>query len=37
MNHKDAYLSKPWLKYYSQGVPAEIEVLDISVPVRLEA
>ena len=32
MNPKDAYLSKPWLKYYSEGVPAEIEILDISVP-----
>ncbi len=32
MNHKDAYLSKPWLKCYSKDVPAEIEVLDLSVP-----
>jgi len=32
MDPKEFYLSKPWLKYYSEGVPAEINVLDISVP-----
>lgn len=32
MNPKEAYLSKPWLKYYSEGVPAEVDILDISVP-----
>ncbi len=32
MSHKDAYLSKPWLKCYSPGVPAEIEVAELSVP-----
>ena len=24
MNPKDIYLSKPWLKFYSEGVPAEV-------------
>ena len=32
MNPKEVYLSKPWLKYYSEGVPAEIDILNISVP-----
>ncbi len=32
MNPKEVYLSKPWLKYYSEGVPAEIDIPDISVP-----
>ncbi|MBM4313275.1 MAG: long-chain fatty acid--CoA ligase [Deltaproteobacteria bacterium] len=32
MNPKDLYLSKPWLKFYSEGVPAEVDILDISVP-----
>jgi len=32
MNPKDVYLSKPWLKFYSEGVPAEIDIPDISVP-----
>lgn len=32
MNPKDLYLSKPWLKFYSEGVPAEIDIPDISVP-----
>ena len=32
MNPKEVYLSKPWLKFYSEGVPAEIDIPDISVP-----
>ena len=32
MNAKEAYLSKPWLKYYPKGVPSEVDVPDISVP-----
>ena len=32
MNPKDVYLSKPWLKYYPEGVPAEVEIPEISVP-----
>ena len=32
MDHKDAYLSKPWLKYYPEGVPEEVDIPDISVP-----
>jgi len=32
MNAKEAYTSNPWLKYYPEGVPAEIEVPDLSVP-----
>ncbi|MBW1869384.1 MAG: AMP-binding protein, partial [Deltaproteobacteria bacterium] len=32
MDAKETYLSKPWVKYYPEGVPAEVEVPDISVP-----
>jgi long-chain acyl-CoA synthetase len=32
MEPKDVYMSKPWLKYYSEGVPDEVEVPDKSVP-----
>jgi long-chain acyl-CoA synthetase len=32
MDPKQAYLSKPWLKYYSDGVPEDVVVPDISVP-----
>ena len=32
MNAKEAYAAKPWLKYYPEGVPEEIEVPDVSVP-----
>ena len=32
MNPKEAYLSKPWLKYYSEGVPADIDIPELSVP-----
>jgi long-chain acyl-CoA synthetase len=32
MNAKEAYLSKPWLKYYPKGVPEEVNVPDVSVP-----
>ena len=32
MNPKETYLSKPWLKYYAEGVPAEIDIPDLSVP-----
>jgi long-chain acyl-CoA synthetase len=31
MNAKEAYLSKPWLKYYPKGVPSEVGVPEISV------
>ncbi len=32
MDPKEAYLSKPWLKYYPEGVPAEVEAPNIAVP-----
>ncbi|MBN1103378.1 MAG: long-chain fatty acid--CoA ligase [Deltaproteobacteria bacterium] len=32
MDPKEAYLSKPWLKYYPKGVPAEVDVPELSVP-----
>jgi long-chain acyl-CoA synthetase len=32
MEPKEVYLSKPWLKYYPQGVPHEVDVPDTSVP-----
>jgi len=36
MDPKEYYLSKPWLKYYPDGVPAEVEVPEISVPERFD-
>lgn len=30
--NKEAYLSKPWLKYYPKGVPAEVDIPKISIP-----
>jgi long-chain acyl-CoA synthetase len=32
MNNKDAYLSKPWLKWYPQDVPAEISIPETTLP-----
>ncbi|MHC4638761.1 MAG: AMP-binding protein [Planctomycetota bacterium] len=32
MDPKEAYMLKPWLKYYPEGVPHEVEVPDTSVP-----
>jgi len=32
MDPKEYYLSKPWLKYYPDGVPAEVDVPAVSVP-----
>ncbi len=32
MEPKEVYMSKPWLKYYPEGVSPEIDVPDISVP-----
>jgi long-chain acyl-CoA synthetase len=32
MEPKDVYMSKPWLKYYPEGVPNEVEVPETSVP-----
>jgi long-chain acyl-CoA synthetase len=32
MDPKEAYLSKPWLQYYPEGAPTEIEVPETSVP-----
>ncbi len=32
MNAKEAYLSKPWLKYYPEGVKDSVDVPAISVP-----
>jgi long-chain acyl-CoA synthetase len=36
MNAKEAYLSKPWLKYYPEGVPTEVDIPEISVPELFE-
>jgi long-chain acyl-CoA synthetase len=33
---KEAYLSKPWLKHYPKGVPAEVDAPLISVPELFE-
>jgi long-chain acyl-CoA synthetase len=32
MDAKNAYLSKPWLKYYPEGVPENVDIPGISVP-----
>src|SRR5271157_1059858 len=32
MDAKEIYLSKPWLRYYPKGVPAEIEIPGQSIP-----
>jgi len=32
MDPKELYLSKPWLKYYPEGVPSNVDVAEISVP-----
>ncbi|MBW2442222.1 MAG: AMP-binding protein, partial [Deltaproteobacteria bacterium] len=32
MDPKDVYLSKPWLNFYPEGVPHEIDVPETSVP-----
>jgi long-chain acyl-CoA synthetase len=32
MEPKEVYMSKPWLKYYPEGVPHDVEVPDKSVP-----
>jgi long-chain acyl-CoA synthetase len=32
MDAKALYMDKPWLKYYPQGVPSEVDVPEISVP-----
>jgi len=32
MDFKEAYLRKPWLQYYPEGVPAKVDIPEISVP-----
>ncbi|HMK52228.1 MAG TPA: AMP-binding protein, partial [Thermodesulfobacteriota bacterium] len=32
MNAKEVYAAKPWLKYYSEGVPETVDVPATSVP-----
>jgi long-chain acyl-CoA synthetase len=32
MDPKEVYLSKPWLKFYPEGVPAEVQIPEVSVP-----
>ncbi len=32
MDAKEAYAAKPWLEHYPEGVPAEVDVPNISVP-----
>jgi long-chain acyl-CoA synthetase len=32
MNAKEAYTSKPWLKYYPKGVPEKADVPNVSIP-----
>lgn len=32
MDNKDFYLSRPWLTYYPEGVPADIDIPETSIP-----
>jgi long-chain acyl-CoA synthetase len=32
MDHKDIYMSKPWLKYYPEDMPTEVDAPEVSVP-----
>ena len=32
MDAKKAYMAKPWLKYYPEGVPEDVETSNVSVP-----
>jgi long-chain acyl-CoA synthetase len=32
MTYKEAYTSKPWLKYYPEGIPSMIEIPESSIP-----
>jgi long-chain acyl-CoA synthetase len=36
MNPKEAYASKPWLKYYPEGVPETVDIPIVSVPDRFD-
>ncbi len=36
MDLKEAYMSKPWLKYYPEGVPEEADIPECSVPDLLD-
>ena len=31
-DYKDVYLSRPWLKHYTKGVPQNVDILPLSVP-----
>lgn len=32
IDHKEAYLSRPWLKYYSENVPPNVDIPSLSIP-----
>ncbi len=36
MNAKETYASKPWLKYYPEGVPETVDIPTVSVPDRFD-
>jgi len=36
MNAKEIYASKPWLKYYPEGVPEAVDIPNVSVPERFD-
>jgi long-chain acyl-CoA synthetase len=36
MDHKAAYLAKPWLEHYPEGVPTEIDIPVVSIPALLD-
>ena len=36
MDIKAIYMSKPWLKYYEEGIPEEIDIPDVSIPESFE-
>jgi long-chain acyl-CoA synthetase len=31
-DYKNAYLSRPWLQFYTEGVPHNVEIPDLSIP-----
>jgi long-chain acyl-CoA synthetase len=37
MDAKESYMSKPWLKFYPEGVPETVEAPDLSVPEIFDA
>lgn len=32
IDHKEVYLSRPWLKYYSENIPPNVDIPSLSIP-----